>query len=287
MKSLLRAKFCGIMLLGLLLAGAAWAQEPDSTKALFVQIILKDGTTVGGVIVKEDADVIHLRAQGGVEIRIPRDQIREMNVDSPLRRSRYFPDPARSRLFIAPTGRSLGHLAGYGALYEIFFPALAVGLADHLTLVGGFSLIPGASTQAVYAAPKLTIVERERVAVALGVTALTTIDQGGFGGLFYGVGTLGSEDQALTLGVGLLFDEHTLSDQVGLLVGGELRVADTIKLLTENYFFSDIAVLAGGTRLLGRTFSADLGLATTPEAFSEGGFPFVPWLGFNIHFGRR
>ena len=87
------------------------------------------------------------------------------------------------------------------------------------------------------------------------------------------------------------------------MLGGEVQLSNSVKLLTENYLFPyeehtylyDAGtgtyeerwetryepVFSGGIRFFGQQLAADLALFTSPDLFGNGeGFPFIPWLGF-------
>jgi hypothetical protein len=151
--------------------------------------------------------------------------------------------------------------------------------------------VPGASEQLVYLAPKLTVLQTPKAQVAAGVIAARVTRNEGAAGLLYGSGTFGSPERAVTLGVGFAFvgegledeDDLEISDTPVLLIGGELQVSNSLKLLTENYVgpaLDEAALLSAGVRFFGEHLAADLGLFTSPAAWDADGFPFIPWVGF-------
>ena len=70
-------------------------------------------------------------------------------------------------------------------------------------------------------------------------------------GALYGVLTRGSSDQAVTLGVGVAYDDDGFFDQPVVMVGGEFRLSRTIKLVAENYFIPDAASCLSNPAFLG------------------------------------
>lgn len=270
----------------LLCVGAQTARAQDSQPAdSTVRVVLNDGTTHVGIILSDSDSEIVLRTNAGVQITIPRAQIRTVVslAEEPGRGRFRRIDPNKTRLFFASTARPLGHGNGYVSLYEILFPFAAVGVGNVATLAGGFSLVPGASEQLLYAAPKMTVLNRRNTSVALGGFAATLTGSGGYGGIVYGVVTQGSPVAAVTGGVGFLFGEGEFVDTPIILVGGEYQLSNSVKLLSENYFIPEIdggVLLSAGLRFMGDNLSADFGLFTSPEAFGEG-FPFIPWIGFS------
>jgi hypothetical protein len=104
------------------------------------------------------------------------------------------------------------------------------------------------------------------------------------------MGTYGTSRARLTLGLGYGYSEGEFSNNPVVLVGGEVQVSNSFKLITENWFpiGSDVSLLSFGFRFFGDNLAADLGFFYQMEngsGISEG-FPFIPWLGFAYNFGR-
>lgn len=286
-------------LLGALLLAApfvfpmqALAQEGEPADSVeVVEIRLVDGSRLIGTVESESDTEIVLRTPGGATVRIPVAQVAQRRVvTGRMHAGRYqAEDPNVTRLFFTATGRPLRQGQGYFADYWLFFPFVAYGIADRLTMGGGVSLIPGAGEQLVYFAPKLTLVHEERASISAGVLAGTVTGEETWGGLLYGVGTFGTTDQAVTLGIGFAWGGGDIEDTPILLVGAETRVSGSIKLISENYIIpgiEDAVLLSGGVRFFGERVAADLGFVTTPAAFDDDGFPFLPWVGFAYNFGH-
>jgi hypothetical protein len=268
-------------------APASYAQDPDGPPEL-VRITLVDGTFHEGRITAESPSEIVLETLGGVRITIPRSQIASIEPIAPGAR-RLTKDPNQTRLLFSPTARSLESGQGYIALYEIFFPFVAVGVGNVATLAGGLSLLPGVSEQLLYVAPKITAVSSGNTSIAVGGFAATLTGSGGYGGIVYGLATHGASDAAVTGGVGFLFGEGEFVSTPIILLGGEYQLSNSVKLLSENYFIPEVdsgLLVSVGVRFIGDSVSGDFGLFTSPAALGESGFPFIPWLGFSYAFGR-
>lgn len=257
-----------------------------------VRVTLLDGSTVVGMIQSETDDEIVLRTDAGVQMTIPREQIR--SIES-LAGERFFRrDPNQSRLLFAPTGRPLEKGRGYVASYELFFPFVAYGPGGGFTLAGGFSLIPGSPAQLVYAAPKITMYQDRGTSVAVGVLAGTLIGDGDEDiptvGVLYAVGTLGGSRAWLTGGLAFGFADGEVGDTPALMIGGEVQLSNSVKLMSENYILVNVdegVLLSGGIRFFGDRLAADLAFITSPSLLSASdGWPFFPWLGFAYHFGN-
>lgn len=276
----------------LLLVPRAYGQEVDTIAAEApVRLVLTDGSTLIGTVERETDEGLVFRTTDGVRVEVPKDRIRRREalsghiVDGQYRRS----DPNRTRLLFAPTARPLQSGQGYFASYELFFPFAAVGVGRVASLAGGFSLIPGVGSQLVYFAPKLTLYDTPGTSLAAGTLVGTALGEESAGGLLYGLGTFGAPDAALTAGAGFAFGGGEVFTEVPiLLLGGEYRLSNSIKLLSENYIFAaegGTVLLSAGVRFFGDQLAADLGFFTAPELLDEGGsFPFLPWVGFAYNF---
>jgi hypothetical protein len=183
------------------------------------------------------------------------------------------PDPSASRLFLAPTGRTLAPATGYGGLFGAFVPFGQVGLSDRVSLgVGMPAIIPG--LQAVWVTPKVQVVRTQHVQAAGGlVHVLALSDQDPFG-IGYGVATFGTDRAAVTAGVGRLYARGVPArDATLFMVGAERRVDRTVKLIVESYV-SDRPVLIAGVRLIRKRAATDLALMTVPGPVPNM-FPFI------------
>jgi hypothetical protein len=267
------------------------AQQEKSPTARLQKIILKDGSEMIGRVESGDSGLIMFKTLSNVSMIIPNSQVREMEmlsgevVGGEYRRA----DPNQTRLLFAPNARSLEAGQGYFSAYEIFFPFLAVGVTDFATVSGGMTLFPGASDQLFYLAPKVQVVHMQNLDLAGGLLYLSATSGNSDGvGILYGVGTFGTPNQALTVGLGWGFAEGKVKDKPILLLGGEVRVSNSVKLITENWIppSSDVSLISFGVRFFGDNLAADLGFIY-PAGSEISGFPFLPWLGFAYNFGGK
>jgi hypothetical protein len=149
------------------------------------------------------------------------------------------------------------------------------------------TLFPGASNQLIYVAPKVTPFQVSDFAVAGGLLYVNSTAGGTDGvGILYGVSTYGGREAALTFGLGWGFYGDDIAEKPVIMVGGELRVSSSLKLITENWVppNSDIVIVSFGFRFFGENLAADLGFVHLAGSRTEG-FPLIPWLGFAYNFG--
>ena len=182
-------------------------------------------------------------------------------------------DLTTTRLFYAPTARSLPQGQVYLGAYGAVIPFLQVGVTDRFSIGGGTFLLFGIDDfeRPIWITPKFQIVNTGRTQIAVG--AFHAFAGGNNGGVGYGVVTTGSQDASLTVGAGMTYAIDGPSAAI-VMVGGETRIRRNIKLMTENYIWQGgEGTLVGGLRFLGRHLSADVGLAVPIGMGSVAGFP--------------
>lgn len=253
---------------------------PDSTHLQL--ITLKDGSTIFGRVVSVNADTVVFQSSAAGTIQLQIGSIKEVKEISSadLHEGTYwFPNPNSTRLFFAPSGQMLKRGEGYISDYELFFPGVAYGLTDNVTIGGGVSLIPAAlDDQAYYLTPKIGFSPDEKVHVAAGVLFVGA--KGGTGGVYYGVATFGDGNGSVSLGGGYGFAGGKIESKPVGMIGGELRLSKRIGFVTENYLLpvSDNNFLYSfGLRFMGEKLTTDLALFNVSGS-DVIGFPFVDFV---------
>jgi hypothetical protein len=261
-----------------------------------LNVMLIDGTEIIGRIRSCSADTVRFVTLSGINIDIPENQISEARwpegqmTDTGFLRY----DPTHHRLFFGPTGRTLRQGQINFSDFYIFFPSGATGITDMVMLGGGMSLIPGASTQLFYVAPKVRFFHNDRIDWSVGMLYMTVPGELS-GGVGYTALSVGSPLSGITLGaaVPLFVDENEGLENLALLLGLETQVSDRLKLLSENWLFTagtteeSFLLLSGGFRFIGERLTVDLAFFTSPDFFDEGiPFPFIPYVAFSMNFGK-
>ncbi|MFT4606312.1 MAG: hypothetical protein ACI9W4_003062 [Rhodothermales bacterium] len=269
------------------LATTAQVNAPVDSVQTLTEIELADGSVfVGTVISESDTDLV-IRTSAGTEVRVvksqivSRKQIRGRVVGEAFRRF----DPNDSRLFFAPTGRTLEQGSAYLTAYYIFFGFAAYGITDRVTLGGGTFLVPQAFGKLLYVAPKVQLIQVPGNSVSVGV--LAGFAERETAGIAYAVWTKGQPDRSLTAGVGFAFGGGNFNSDPVIVLGGETRLGRRTKLVGEAYIAPTIGgggLFMGGIRFFGRNIAADIGLLGF--ATEDGGVPAIPWVSFAYNFGR-
>ena len=257
-------------------------------------IRLRDGSTLIGRITGVTADSVRVRLEQG-EVGLARSgiaQVRQVPRTS-LRNGEYwFENPHSTRLLFSSTAFPLEKGTGYYSNTWLFIHTFAAGITDRFTLGGGATTIPGIAIHEnpIYLLPKYTIINKDRAQVALGaligVLPFNTDvgDDFSSAGLLYAVGTTGTRESNVSLGLGWGYANEETTSRPAVMLGGQGRVARRLSLISENWFFSDgddtEGIISYGFRFLGENLSVDLAWVT---ALGAGGIG-IPWLGFAFRF---
>jgi len=249
-----------------------------------VEIELKDGSELLGKIIEETPEKYVFITTLGIKMDIPKQIVDQVKTIEGKWKNGEFKrtDPNRTRLFFAPTARSLKAGTGYFSAYEIFFPFIAVGITDYLILSGGMSLFPYTDDQMLYIAPKIKLFSNELLDIGGGIL-YSKFQKNSFG-IAYGVATIGDPFAAFTGGLGWGFENGEFSSSPLLMLGGEIQLSDHVKLISENWFLpnDEDPVISFGVRFFGASLAADFALIKIPG--NGNGFPLFPWLGFAYNF---
>lgn len=236
---------------------------PTKQQITLYEVVLRDGSRVYGMIEREDQSEIVIKTQTGAIVTAQRSDIETVKeVTGTLVHGEFMPpDPNSTRLFFAPTGRSLRRGQAYLGVYEFLMPFVQVGVTDRFSIGGGTPLVFGfdEGERPFWITPKIQILTTSSTDVAVGV--MHVFNGGGDGGgVAYAVGTTGSTRGSLTIGGGLAYGND--GGRAGLvMVGGERQIRRNLKVMTENYVWKGgNGVLSAGVRFFGERLSADLAL---------------------------
>ncbi len=268
-------------------------QSPDSLQ----ELRLGDGTRHVGHVVELTPDRLVFETIAGVRIEANRTYSRVTPVRGRIVEGEFWPeDRNATRLFFAPTGRSLRAGEGYAGLY-IFLPFVAVGATDEITLAGGIPPVGSLETMPVWIAPKLRVLNLPTAQVSAGFFAIhlpgtrwdneagTSRSSSEIAGIAYGVGTFGDADRAIHAGAGVTFGSVDGLGSTPVMLGGEMRMSRRNKLISENWFLpGEGGVISGGVRMMGDRWTTDLGLAAL---VGDSDLPYFPIVSFSYNFGRR
>jgi len=279
-----------ILVLNTLVSAEARAQQPTvvvppPSDTLYAVELVDGSVLYARVTTSTVAGRVVLVTSGGARLELESSQIRAIRpATGRVVEGEYWPaDASATRLFFTATGRSLRAGQAYVGTYLIILPFVAIGITDRLTFAAGAPVLTG-ELEPFYVAPKLQLVRTAGAELSIGTLAFFFHDE--TVGIAYGVGTFGSSDGALTLGLGFGYSGTDFSSQPVAMVGGETRVGRRVKLLTENYFLPGETglVFSGGIRFVGDRLSTDVGVAGAAADGAAG--CCVPLINFSYAFGR-
>lgn len=254
----------------------------DSTRV--IAITTNDGSTFVGRVVAVHPESIEMQTSAG-RITLAFAIMTPLTSIGKPGREGWFENPNQTRLFFAPTGQMLRKGEGYFSDYELFFPGVAYGVTDNISIGGGVSLFPaGIDEQLFYITPKIGFSPSPKLHLALGAIASTVPGDNSNVGAVYGVGTAGDGDASVTGGIAYGFAGSDFTSEFAVLVGGEKRLSKRIGLVTENYFVPSKVgkpIVSGGVRFMSEKLTVDLALFNAP---SDPIFPGVPWVSFVYKF---
>ena len=264
------------------LPGGAYASPATSgaveQQVTLYELVLRDGSRMYGVIDREDPDEVVFKTQAGAIVTAKRSEIATLTkVTGTMHEGEFMPpDPNATRLFFAPTGRSLSRGQTYLGVYEFIMPFVQVGVTDRFSIGGGTPLFFGIdeSERPFWITPKLQVLKTASTDVAVGV--LHAFNAGGDGGgVAYAVSTSGSARGSFTIGGGVAYGND--GGRAGLImVGGERQVRRNLKVMTENYLWKNgNGVASAGVRFFGQRLSADLALGIPIGTDEFIAFPIV------------
>jgi hypothetical protein len=241
------------------------------------ELVLRDGSRLYGTIEREDANEVVFRTQAGATVTAKRADIETLaKVTGTLADGEFMPpDPNGTRLFFAPTGRSLPRGQTYLGVYEFLMPFVQVGVTDRLSLGGGTPLLFGIDDddRPFWITPKLQVLRTSSTDIAVGVFHVFNAG-GDSGGVAYAVSTSGSAGGSFTIGGGVAYGEGGTRAGV-IMVGAERQVRRNLKVITENYGWRGSGVASVGVRFFGERLSADLALGLPLGADEFYAFPIV------------
>src|SRR5687768_288169 len=109
------------------------------------EVRLIDGSTVIGRIESRTGERIVLLTMANVRMELEPSQIKHLRVArGRLVNGQYWqPDANRTRLFFAPTARSVPAGEGYAGVFMLSLPFVSFGITDRITIAGGAPLLFG------------------------------------------------------------------------------------------------------------------------------------------------
>ena len=276
----------------------AQAQQAQDTTQLY-RVQTRDGNEYIGQILHQDEDYILLKTQSIGEITLARKNIIRLTPIAPeqvVNGQIWADNPQATRYFWAPNGYGLKAGEGYYQNVWILFNQASVGITDNISIGLGtmpLFLFSGAPTP-LWITPKVSVpIVENKFNIGAGALIGTVVgeENAGFGGLVYGVGTLGSRNHNATLGLGYGYAGGEWTSSPLITLSGMTRLGKNWYLLSENYIVGvegeTAVLLMFGARAIIKSVALDFGLVTPRSPDLGGQFFALPWLGLSVPFNIK
>jgi hypothetical protein len=270
------------------------------------KIELKDGQTVLGRVVEQNAESVTIELPVGGRMVIDRELIGSLrsqpNTTITESGEIWMPDPIPDRYLLMPSGIMLKQWEGYFTQAELTASTLTLGLTDYLTIVAG-AVVPAwfvRDGSNFIGGVKTGFSIAKNLHLGGGTEAFLLPGSSSTVGMLYGTGTVGTANTNVSLAIGGPYSTSkrcawtqsggcntklSFSDPVFIL-SGKLRLTRGLSLTTENWLITNTGptiysskgevILSLAVRAFGEKWAVDVGALRFPGA----DFP-VPWLNFS------
>ena len=283
-----------LILIGIIASTIEVSAQQRDTTALF-RVETRDGNEYFGRILEQNNDQLRLETEklGIITIRMMEIVDIDFVNRKEIKDEKYwFENPQSTRHFWSPNGYGLKRGEGYYQNIWVLFNQVSVGITDHFSIGAGavpLFLFAGTSTPA-WLTPKFSIPVQDNFSIGAGGLFGTVLGEQDTGfGIAYGLLTVGSRDQNMTLGMGYGYAGKTWATTPAISLSALIRTGARGYIVTENYYLSSggegvLLLSFGGRRIIKKT-GLDFGVFIS--AVTGGGFLAVPWLGVTVPFGKR
>ncbi len=263
-------------------------------------IVLQDGSQFVGNFLQKDSELVVIKTASISKIEIPIQKIKSIEIVDPanMKNGEYWlPNPNKTRYLFAPSAFTLKNGEGYYQNTYLFVNSINVGITDNISIGGGIeflstfgSLTEGSFQPVFFITPKIGFKVAEKVHLGAGLLYVSVpeffSDSRTGLGIAYGIGTYGTEDHNITLGIGWGVVEGEFSSKPIIAISGMTRIARKTALVTENWFFPAdpyYGVISYGIRFFGEKLTVDLALLNNADIASSI-FIGIPYVDFVVKF---
>lgn len=315
---------CFLVLLLCLFVNSLHAQTNSGIQKDSTYIVkLSDETSFMGVLVSITDSTYSFQTKNAGQITVYKSKVTELVLaqNSSIHSGKYwFANPNATRYFFSPSALNLKGGEGYYQNNYIFLNSIYVGIADYVTIGGGFefiSLFAKGSPGPLYF---LTLKGGAPVAKNLNVGAgilfagvPSSFASGNVNydhfGIGFGLVTYGNTDHNLTFGFGKGFENGKTAEKPVFTISGMTRVSKKVSFVSENWlipatkeetvqeynstynttYYSSRRVntyplyFSYGFRFFGEKLSVDLGFINSAE-IAKSIFIGIPYVDFVVKF---
>ena len=264
-------------------------KEENDTSSIY-SIELKEGSEIYARVmeVREDELLLKSNALGELTLKVYYIKKIESNNFSLDKKGHFwFPNPNATRYFFAPSAINLEKGEGYYQNVYVILNMVNYGITDWFSIgcgfefISTFSSLTGEGSPIAFITPKVGFPVGEKVHLGAGFLGGFFVEE--TAGMFYGLGTYGSTDKNLSLGLGWGFVGGVFQENPFITVSGMLRTGRKFSLVTENWFVpvdGYYGVISYGGRFFGPKMSVDVGFLNNLDIieFLPIGIPYVDFV---------
>jgi hypothetical protein len=234
-----------------------------------------DGAQLVGWIARGGTDTLHILSVDGRAVALATSDIRSTELPENMDPSTgtytdvdadMFENPMRMRYMIGPSAFGPHPGEGYYLNTDIVLQTAAVGITEGFSFSAALLPIPGGSL--LYLFPRVTFPSpAQTLSLSAGVAFILFTEEHDATQMLlpYGVMTIGSSDNNLSIGVGFVTGlEETGVDTAPLLsIACMTRMSRSFALVLEGWRGHSDGLFTAGVRFLGRTLSVEGGIITS------------------------
>jgi len=274
--------------------------KPFVSQSATYRVELKDGTVLNGKILAETETEIEIQLEDVGQLTIQRDKIKRMvplDASRVVKKSFWFENPHATRLLFAPTAIPLRKGEGYYQNIYIIGNMFNYGIVDNFSIGGGFDFITMFLTEDGWH-PMLNFNIKSGFQVAenfhAGVGGIYATMLGEFSaGILYGIGTYGSYNTNISLGLGWGFVDGTFEEKPFIMIGGMARISEKLWFVSENWIVpisddnADYYLLVSyGLRFAAKRIAVDLAFINSKDIV-QGLVIGIPFVDFVVKLGKQ
>lgn len=257
------------------------------------RVELENGTTITGNLLSESEVEIEIEVKDLGILVIEKSKIKRLiplSSSGTTPKSLWLNNPHATRLLFAPTAIPLKKNEGYYQNIYIIGNMFNYGLADNFSAGGGFDFISMFATMGSDWTPFLNfnvksgfkISEKFHAAVG-GIYFL--VPNNFSAGLAYGLGTYGTYNSNISLGLGWIFYDNYFEKNPAIMIGAMGRLSEKTYFITENWILplydgTYIPFVSYGIRFVSKKIAVDLAFINNEDIFSAIiiGVPYVDFV---------
>ncbi len=265
-------------------------KEGSYEENTYIIVELEGGGNFSGMLKKVEDEYLVLELEEG-EMRIRKRQIKKLSfINNRFSRAGkfWFPNPNDTRYLFGPTAYPLGRNEGYYQNIYVLFNAAFVGITDHWDVGGGLEILSTLSGGPIlFFSTKWggKVADKFHLAGGALVGTVMVLDADDVFGNFFGVGTLGSRENNISIKLGYGFIDGEVADRPQITISGMTRVSQRLSLVSENWLLpidGYYGAFSVGVRFMGEKTTFDFAFFRTTEW--EAGIIAAPFLGFVYKF---